>query len=101
MAEYAYMMCFFRKTQSVLCNVFVPVRLEEKIKMVENRQQHISEAFVFEVLKALLRSCVSITMFHPAAVKLYLHGLISSSLVKEISTAFSDMDPNLISKGMI
>ena len=40
-------------------------------------------------------------MFHPAAVKLYLHGLILSSLVKEMSTAFSDMDQNLISKRMI
>lgn len=40
-------------------------------------------------------------MFHPAAVKLYLHGLISSSLVKEMSMVFSDMDPNLISKRII
>lgn len=62
---------------------------------------HISEAFVFYVLKTLLRSCVPITIFHPAAVKLYLHGLIASSVVKEISTAFSDMVPNVIRKRMI
>lgn len=64
------------------CNVFAPVRLEGKIRMVENRHHASMKPLFFWVLKTLLRSCLSVTMFHPAAAKLYLHGLILSSIVR-------------------